>query len=268
MHKIMNDAKGHAKFRPGWQQSARLSEGARVRHRARLDTFGERSDDASHVMNTSRIIQSSALVLAVVAASISACSSDPASNRSPASGGTAGKSTGGGSSGGASATGGKASTGGSSSGGAATGGSKATGGSSSGGAAAGGTSSGGATAGSSGGGSATGGAGNGVAGFPGTCTLESADASAKGKTCDDFCTAWNGTRNSCHDIEALKTLFPDEQTNAECIAACQAKHSETQFCCRMQHVLLSLGPNGTGEPAIDPTLAVHCDHAAGLSVCP
>jgi|GEM_PF-3071712 len=217
-------------------------------------------------MNTSRILQSSALVLAVVAASISGCSDDSATGGSPATGGTAGKSTGGGSSGGASATGGKSSTGGSvSTGGTvgvAAGGSKATGGTSSGGAAAGGTN-------SSGGASATGGAGNvGVAGFPGTCTLESADASAKGKTCDDFCTAWNFTGDSCHDIKALTTLFSDGETNAECIAECQTRHTETQFCCRMQHVLLSLGPAGTGLPAKDPNLAVHCDHAAGLSVCP
>ncbi len=212
-------------------------------------------------MNTSRILQSSALVLAVVAASISGCSDDSATGGSPATGGTAGKSTGGGSSGGVSATGGKSSTGGSSSGG-ATGGSKATGGTSSGGAAAGGTN-------NSGGASATGGAGNvGVAGFPGTCTLESADASAKGKTCNDFCTAWNFTGDSCHDIKALTTLFSDGETNAECITECQTRHTETQFCCRMQHVLLSLGPDGTGQPAKDPTLAVHCDHAAGLSVCP
>ncbi len=227
-------------------------------------------------MNTSRILQSSALVLAVVAASISGCSDDSATGGSPATGGTAGKSTGGGSSGGASATGGKASTGGSSSGGAATGGSKATGGTSSGGAAAGGTSSGGMSS------SATGGAVSGSGGAvgasmiigTGACSLPDAAVSAMGKTCVDYCGDWLGPAKSCHDMDGYTNVYTDTIDGSDCQQKC-SMFSEAQFCCRMEHVALSLVELAKiSQAQIDdpnlknfPGVVLHCGHASGQTLC-
>lgn len=219
-------------------------------------------------MNAICTLRTSGIALSLVLASLSGCSDDTAAPSS-SSGGT--KATGGGSTGGASGTtGGKATGGGSTGGASSSGGNASSGGSSTGGANTGGTSTGGGS--SSGGASATGGAGtgSGLAIGTGACTLQGAPASAAGKTCAEFCTAWLDPASSCHDIEGFITTYPDNTDM--CKAQCGLL-TEAQFCCRMEHVALSLDELAIAVQANadNPNLtqvALHCGHANGMSICP
>ncbi|MDX2051625.1 MAG: hypothetical protein SFV15_04480 [Polyangiaceae bacterium] len=216
-------------------------------------------------------LQGSLVALALVASAVSGCSDDSGA----ASGSGGAKASGGASSGGTNAsTGGKvATTGGASSGGAsaatggqATGGAAVTGGSS---ASGGSAATGGAAA--LGGSAATGGAATG-GGAIGTaaCTLPDADASAMGKTCVDYCEGWLGPGGSCHDMEGFMTTYVDDIDQSDCRTKCAA-FTQSQFCCRMQHVLLSVAAIPANwenaQPADFAEEIVHCGHAAGTTLC-
>lgn len=151
--------------------------------------------------------------------------------------------------------------------GAATGGTTATGGTSSGGSgAAGGSgdSEGGAVTGEGGapaGGAPAGGADNGGAGGGGgeggdggasgkVCMNPvTAEATAKGHDCVDYCTAY---LSSCAAYNTSDSTFANQ---AECLTFCE-RFDDTQLCCRAYHA---------SAAATDAT--AHCPDAAGNGVC-
>jgi hypothetical protein len=183
----------------------------------------------------------SMVLLAAPIAFASACGGDDTSGGgtggSTGTGGTTG--TGGGDTGGSTGTGGGDTGGSTGTGGGDTGGSTGTGGTTD----DGGTGGAATDDGGTGGSATTDDGGGGEAAAAKACTM---DGDSKGKTCDDYCTAWD---DNC----AGEAGFMDVYANTDaCMAACAA-FNDSQLCCRITHAGLASG-------AADP----HCFHAQGL----